>query len=181
MIILFGNVGSGKGTQARLLADRLKCPVLSTGQMLRQNMNQKIKTTLDLGRLISDDILLPMVERELSKINAAHNEFILDGFPRRIDQAKWLVDKIKKGKLKFTAALRLNISEATALARLSLRGRHDDTSEGIKQRFAEYQGSVIPAVEYLRSQGFKIIEINGERPPKEVEASIQQILETKHA
>jgi len=176
MIIIFGNVGSGKGTQAQLLAERLKCPTLSTGQLLRDGTDPGIKTILDSGKLLGDDILLPLVEAKFREIGADRNEFILDGFPRKISQAKWLADRIKSGELKFTAALRLNLSDKIAFERLKLRARHDDTLAGIKQRFAEYETSVVLTIEYLQSQGFKVIEIDGSRSVEEVSASIQKVL-----
>ena len=174
MILFFGNVGSGKGTQAKLLAERLNYPTISTGQLLRSSSDPKIKAVLDSGKLVNNEILCPLLEKELKRIRADKNEFILDGFPRRVNQAKWLVDKIRRGELKFSVALCLNLTEETALERLKLRGRHDDTPIGIRQRFAEYETSVVPTIEYLQSQGFKVIEIDGNRSIEKVSASIQK-------
>lgn len=179
MIIIFGNVGSGKGTQAQLLAEKLNCPTISTGQLLRDSTDSKIKALLNSGKLLSDEVIYPVLEQKLRDIGAAKNEFILEGFPRKISQVKWLVEKIKAGELRFTAALRLNLSQATALERLRLRGRHDDTPEAIKQRFVEYEASVVPAIDYLKSQGFEFIEIDGNKSVEEVSADIQKATTNK--
>lgn len=172
--------GSGKGTQAALLSKRLGWPTLSSGEVLRQNLgNPAIKAKVESGKLVGDEELMPLLEREFAKLGADKHEFILDGTPRNIEQARWLDQKIKNGELKLTAIIYIKLSRQTALERLGLRGRHDDDPEAIRGRFKFYEESVVPAMGYLKSQGYKIDEIDGESTPDEVEASIQRVLETK--
>ncbi|MEK7562025.1 MAG: nucleoside monophosphate kinase [Patescibacteria group bacterium] len=180
MVIFFGIAGSGKGTQAALLSKRMGWPTLSSGEVMRRNLdNPAIKAKVESGQLVGDEELKPLLEREFRKLGADKHEFILDGTPRNVEQARWLDQKIKGGELRLTAIIHINLSEQTALERLGSRGRHDDDSGAIKGRFKFYEKSVVPAMSYLKSQGYKIDEISGEATPAEVEASIQRVLEAK--
>src|SRR5437016_1190355 len=135
MIVLLGIVGSGKGTQAQILAKRLDCPIITTGDILRsQRDDPRVKAAVDNGALVTDDVLLPMLEDEFKRIGADKNEFILDGTPRNVEQAGWLVNKVKKGEIKLRAVIHLNLSLDAALKRLQLRGRHDDNEATINER-----------------------------------------------
>lgn len=175
MIIFFGIAGSGKGTQAETLGKRLKCTVLSSGELLRQNANNRqIKAKIDAGDLVGDELLLPLLDKELTKRGSS--EFILDGTPRNVNQARWLVDKIKQSQVKLTAIIHINLSKETALARLRLRGRHDDDEEAIDSRFKFYENSVVPAMKYFKDQGFAIHEVDGNQPIEEVAKQIQEAL-----
>ncbi len=177
MIVLFGIAGSGKGTQAEILAGELDCPIISTGDLLRQNRgNPKVKAATDAGVLVSDGILLPLLESEFRKIGVDKNEFILDGTPRNVAQASWLADKVKGGELKLTAIIHILLSKEAAQTRLKLRGRHDDSEELINERFKFYEQSVIPAINYLAGQGLKITEIDGNQSIEEVFKQIQKVL-----
>lgn len=180
MVIFFGIAGSGKGTQAALLAKRTGWPTLSSGEVLRQNLNNPaIQAKVESGQLVDDTELIPLLEREFSKLGAGKHEFILDGTPRNLEQARWLDQKIKIGELKLAAIIHIKLSKKAALERLRSRGRHDDDPETIQGRFKFYEKSVIPAIGYLKSQGYKIDEIDGRGSPKEVAASIRRLLEAK--
>lgn len=175
-----GIAGSGKGTQAALLAKRTGWPALSSGEVLRRNMSDPgIKARLDAGQLVSDEELFPLLEAEFNKIGASQNEFILDGTPRNVNQSRWLVQKIKTGQLKLTAIIHIKLSRQSALKRLQLRSRHDDKRSAIAGRFKFYEQSVIPAIRYFEKKGCKVDEVDGEGSPEEVETSIRKVLEKK--
>lgn len=177
MIILFGIAGSGKGTQAQILNQRLNAPIVTSGDILRQNMDDpRVKAAVESGILVDDDILLSLLEKELAKIGAETSEFILDGSPRSIKQAQWLADKIKKSELKLTAIIHIKLPKEKALERLSLRARHDDNQEAINERLKFYEESVLPGLEYLKQQGFKVTDVDGDRPITDVAAQIQAAL-----
>src|SRR3989344_2671870 len=136
MISFIGITGSGKSTQAEILGKRLGCPVISTG-----------KEAAD-GKLIDDQVTINLLEEELKKAGADKKEVILDGSPRSLDQARWLISRFKSGEFKFTAFIHLNASERVVRQRLLARGRYDDTNSSIAKRFDEYHKKVEPVLNY---------------------------------
>lgn len=177
MIVFFGISGSGKGTQAELLAKKLGCPIVTTGDILRRNGdNPQIKAATDAGQLVPDDITLGLLDAELARIEADKKEFILDGSPRSVRQSQWLDEKIKSGQAKLTALVNFKLTSEEALKRLKLRARHDDTDQSINQRFNFYLTSVIPALEYLKKQGYKLVDIDGNQPVEKVAEDITKAL-----
>lgn len=177
MIVFFGISGSGKGTQAEILAKKLNCPIVTTGDILRQNAtNPAIKAATDAGQLVPDSITLGLLDQELARIEADKKEFILDGSPRSIRQSEWLDQKVKSGQVKLTALINFKLSSEEALKRLKLRARHDDTDDSINQRFNFYLTSVIPAMEYLKKQGYKLVDVDGNQSVEKVAEDISKSL-----
>ncbi len=177
MIVFFGISGSGKGTQAEILAKKLGCPIVTTGDILRRNAdNPAIKAATDAGKLVPDEITLQLLDAELARIEADKKEFILDGSPRSPRQSQWLDEKIKAGQVKPTALINFKLTSDEALTRLKLRARHDDTDDSIKRRFDFYLTSVIPAMEYLVKQGYKLIDVDANQPVEKVAADISAAL-----
>lgn len=177
MILLFGNVGSGKGTQAELLAKKLNCQTLSSGEILRTYKDrQDIQAAMAQGKLVGDDILLPLMDAEIKKATSAHSEVILDGFPRNIHQTQWLIDKVNQGGVHITAVIHLVLSKKEAMQRLLNRQRPDDTQEGINQRFLEYEQKVLPAIEYIKNAGLTVKEINADQTVEAVAKDIEKTL-----
>ena len=129
-IILFGPPGSGKGTQALNICDLLKIPHLSTGDMLREavastsDVGKKAKEIMEKGDLVSDEIVLSIVRERLAKKDCAQG-FILDGFPRTINQAIGLESLLKENQ-KIKYVLRIKVDEQDIIKRLIERGRSDD-------------------------------------------------------
>ncbi len=181
MIVLFGAIGSGKTEQGDRLASRLKCPRTSSSHLLRQNHNPLHLRQIAEGALVSDQDVIKLLEPELQKIGADKNEFILDGFPRSIAQAKWLVEQIKSGQVKFTAIIYLKVPRQAVIDRLLKRGREDDKEEIIRRRLDEYTNVTTPVLDYLRRNGYKVYEVDGAAAPQQVEKNIAAILESKNA
>ncbi len=179
MIVLFGAIGSGKTEQGERLAKRLNCPRISTSQLLRAHSDPHHLQQIAEGTLVNDQEVLDLLEPELVKIKADKNEFILDGSPRSIGQAKWLIGKIKAGEIKFTAIIYLKVPEAVVIERLKKRGRADDKEAIIRHRLDEYAKITTPVLDYLKSQGYTVDEVEGSLPPEEVEKNIQRVLESK--
>lgn len=176
MIIFMGLAGSGKSTMGQLLAAHLHCPWISTGNLLRQKMDAETQAKMLKGQIISDEKTLEVLDEEFRRINAAQGQFVLDGSPRTMRQAKWLVEKVRGGELKIRAIIHLNTSQELARQRLLARRRPDDHTAAIDERFREYDSAIVPILDYLRQEGFDVHEIDGGRKPQLVEADIEKAL-----
>lgn len=170
MIIFLGLAGSGKSTQAALLSERLDYPRVSIGDLLRLKMSGDESKRMLAGELIEDEKWLPLLDKRLKEL--AGREFILDGSPRTMGQAIWIADKIKQYRIKNPIVIHLNASKDVVKQRLLARGRPDDYEAAIAERFAEYESRNKPILEYMESQGIKVVQINGEQSAPAVEKSI---------
>ena len=179
MIILFGVVGSGKSEQAKRLVAKLRCPHISTSHLISQKANPQWDKLIMAGSLLADEDVFSILAPELERIDAAHKEFILDGAPRSIGQAEWLDQKIKDGKVKFTAIIHLDVSKEAVTKRLLKRGRDDDQEHIIARRFEQYDNLTTPVLDYFRSHGYAVNEVDGSYSIDEVENQIWQILKDK--
>ena len=141
-IILFGPPGCGKGTQATFISEALAIPHLSTGDMLRSAVSSgseiglKAKSIMESGGLVSDQIVLSIVEERIAK-HDCEKGFILDGFPRTVNQAEKL-DLLLSTDQKLDFVLRIKVDEEEIIKRLIDRAREDDKPEIIKNRFKTY-------------------------------------------
>lgn len=179
MIIIMGSVGSGKSEQTTRLARRLGLASISTSHLLRQHLTPEREAKMRAGDLVSDKEIIELLEPELDKVKSTGEDFILDGFPRSIPQAEWLVGKIKSGEVKFKAIIKLNVSEDEVMSRMLKRGREDDKREVIQHRLDAYHEITTPVVKYLRSNGIPVDEVDGELLPDVVEAEIKKVLDSK--
>jgi adenylate kinase len=164
MIIFLGIAGSGKSVQAKLLATTLDCDYLSLGQFLRDHADEDTKAKLLRGELLPDIEVIKIVTQVLSKIPRS-KEFILDGFPRTINQAKWLINSFDT---KDTKVFHLIVDAEIIIERLRLRDRQDDTLESIQNRINEYEKFIDPVIDELKSKSIKVFKIDGSKSIKEV-------------
>ena len=176
MIIFLGIAGSGKSTQGQLLAAQLHCPWLSTGNLLRQKMDPKTQQAMLQGKIVDDKRTLAVLDEEFKRIEADKSDFILDGSPRTMEQARWLVKKAQAGEIKLKTIIHLTVSPETAKRRLLARKRPDDTEPAIAERFKEYDSAILPIVSYLKQQGLTVYEIDGNPSPEVVDKNILEVL-----
>ena len=169
-IVLFGPPGAGKGTQSEKLIEKYGLVHLSTGDILRSEiargtaLGMEAKQIMDRGDLVSDDIVIGMIESKLDA-NPNANGFIFDGFPRTQAQAVALDDLLQKKGTAISAMLALEVDNEELVKRLLLRGkdsgRPDDTNEDIiRNRVNEYNNKTLPLKKYYSEQA-KFHSING--------------------
>lgn len=160
MIIFFGPAGSGKSLQGQILAIREDWTWLSVGQILRESNDPEVINIMQTGQLVPTEKVDEILEKELDKI-PDKKTVILDGFPREINQAKWLVEKnILKGGNEDLIIL-IDVPYEMLLERMLNRKRSDDTPEIIAKRLSYYNELTNPVIDYLKSQKVKVINIDG--------------------
>lgn len=162
-IVLFGPPGAGKGTQSQKLIDKYGLVHLSTGDILRSEiargtaLGMEAKQIMDRGDLVSDDIVIGMIEAKLDA-NSNANGFIFDGFPRTQAQAVALDDLLQKKGTAISAMLALEVSDEELIKRLLLRGQEsgradDQNVDIIRNRVNEYNNKTLPLKNYYSEQG----------------------------
>lgn len=171
MIILTGVAGAGKSMQGKMLADEHGYAWISTGEILRVLVTGKRRHEMLQGKLLSDEEMIAIMDKVLELIDV-RAEFVLDGFPRTIPQADWLLAQTKKGRFELTAVIHLAASEEVVRSRLIQRGRQDDTEEAIAERFREYRSTTLPIIDHLRSEGVQVYDIDASQPPRVVHDAI---------
>lgn len=177
MILILGNPGAGKTTQTRLLAEYLSCPWFSMGELIRDNVTGQDRVDMLLGKIISDDVTLDIVDKILSKIDTKNKECVFEGNPRSIQQAEWWLAQQKAGRFKVTGVIHMVADPAVAEDRMHKRGRLDDHSEQvIDKRYAEYKRSISPTINYLTSHGIKVHHVDANGTIEEVAATIRKKL-----
>jgi adenylate kinase len=179
-LIFLGPPGAGKGTQAKLLADLLEIPHISTGDILRSAiaqatpLGQKAKSYMEKGELVPDELLLDLVCDRLKQPDA-HKGWILDGFPRNVSQAAFLEKLLPELNQTFDYAVNLDVPDEVLISRLLGRGRHDDNEQTVRRRLEVYRNETEPLIGFYRERSSLKI-INGDRSVEEVTQSLQQVV-----
>ena len=188
IIILLGPPGSGKGTQANFIQNKLSIPHLSTGDILRQSvknetdLGNKVKNIMAKGELVSDDLVLDVIKERVSQSDC-NLGFILDGYPRNITQAESLNIVLKDIDRNIDRILFLDVDFEVLESRIESRSkenneekRADDTSEVLIKRLEEYKIQTAPLGEYY-SNNKKFKKINGMKSISEVSLDIENFLD----
>jgi adenylate kinase len=188
-LVLLGAPGSGKGTQATRLKVELGVPHISTGDMLRAAvaagtaMGLKAKAVMDAGQLVSDDILLGMLEERLAQADAKAG-FILDGYPRNLAQADALDHLLVKLNQPLDAVVKLDVPNEAIIARCEIRfkaeGRADDNPVTVRKRLAIYAEQTAPVAEFYARRG-KLQVVDGVGELAEVTARVKRALQQESA
>jgi len=162
MILLMGIAGSGKGTQGKMLADARGFHLISMGEVLRMYVTGQQRERMLAGGLLDDQEIIKIVDQVLSSLPDA-GEVIMDGFPRTIPQAEWLLEQVKAGRFQLQTAFHLVASRQAVKQRLMKRGRIDDKEAAIEARFDEYERSTAPLLTWLSEHGVTVVNVNAER------------------
>lgn len=166
-IVMLGAPGSGKGTQAKLLVEKLGIPQVSTGDLLRAEvasgsaLGVELKATMAAGELVTDDVVLTMLKARLASDDCA-NGYILDGFPRNVAQAQTLRAMLLEIGQPIDRAILIQVDEEEILRRILARaeGRADDNEETVRHRMDVYRAQTAPVVDFYRDLNV-LTEIQG--------------------
>jgi adenylate kinase len=165
-VVLLGPPGAGKGTQAQKLSEKLGIPQISTGDLFRKNISEgtplgiEAKRYLDAGDLVPSELTNKLVEDRIEQRDATDG-FILDGYPRSVEQARAFDEMLKNHDTKLDAVLEFAVSEQELLERLKSRGRADDTEEVIHNRMQVYRDETEPLLEYYSHNNLQTVDAVG--------------------
>lgn len=183
-LVLLAPPGAGKGTQGKLLAEHYAIPHIATGDLLRDHVERgtdvgrDVQRELDAGELVSDELVLKMVQESLEK--AKGGGYVLDGYPRTVNQAivgRQMAEKIGMGA---QAAIYLAADDEAELIRRVIKraeeeGRTDDTEDVIRQRLETYRQETAPVIDHYRER-HTLIEVDGLQPIEDVTRDIVEKL-----
>ena len=175
-LLFLGAPGAGKGTQAQLLSQTYSYLHLSTGELLRKEIEmntsfgKEVKDVMNRGELVSDELVLKIVRRNLDKDNKG---WILDGYPRNLSQANSLNEVLNEINQPLEVVFYLDIPEEVLIQRLLLRGRKDDTEDTIRTRLDIYKKTTEPLIQFFKD--LSLLEyIDADRDLKTISSDIIQ-------
>ena len=160
MIVFFGPAGAGKSMQGQILAARQGWRWLSAGQILRDTHDPEIVQTMHEGKLIPHDMITRIMGDVIGKAGEI-DQIILDGFPRELEQAKWLINSKTDHGRDIGLVIVLEVPREELLKRLAIRGRADDTPEAIDQRLHIYRQEMYPILGLFSDDHIPVVHIDG--------------------
>jgi adenylate kinase len=185
-VLILGPQGSGKGTQAKLIAKTYGIPHIATGDMIREMkeldtpVGREVKAVYDAGRLVEDDLIVRMIRDRLDRGDTIPG-FVLDGFPRNMAQAEALDELLQELGRDIDVVFELRVPRDVLLERIQKRAaeenRSDDTPDAIRQRLEIYARETAPLVEYYRTTRGNVVGIRGDRSIDEIFAEIRAALD----
>ncbi|MEW6496013.1 MAG: adenylate kinase [Cyanobacteriota bacterium] len=179
-LVFLGPPGAGKGTQAKLLAELLSIPHISTGDILRsaiaQNtpLGQKAQSYVTKGELVPDELLLDLIRDRLQQPDAQKG-WILDGFPRNVNQASFLEQLLQELHQQVDYAVNLEVPDEVLISRLLERGRQDDNQDIIRRRLEIYHHETTPLIGFYDERS-SLKAINGDRSMADVTESLKHLV-----
>ena len=188
-VILLGAPGSGKGTQSIILNKKFGFLQLSTGEMIRQNIEDKtelglkVQTLVNLGEFVNDDTILGMISNRIL-MKDCKNGFVLDGFPRNVNQAKKFDKILKENNKKINIVIELKVIKKILFERIKNRAieaneaREDDKGEVLENRIKIYEEQTEPLIPYYKDLGLHY-EVNGMKNIDEIALDIEKIIKIK--
>ena len=184
-VVIFGPPGAGKGTQSNIIVEKFNLHQLSTGELLRKEIQNKTKLGQEIssiikdGNLVSDKIVGDLIEKYLSN-NIYKNRLIFDGYPRNLIQAKNLDLLLKKYDQKIDIVLKLTVSLETIkkriLERKNLENRMDDNEQIAIKRFNNYENNIKPVIDFYKQSNLLKV-VNGEASISAISTEISDLIE----
>lgn len=179
-LIFLGPPGAGKGTQAQIVADNHKIPHVSTGDILRAAvaqqtpLGQQAKDFMNRGELVPDALILDLIKDRLSYEDATDG-WILDGFPRNVNQAAFLEKLLEKLNQSADCVLNLKVPDEVLVTRLLARKRKDDNESTIRRRLEVYHQDTVPVIDFYQTREI-LKTINGDQTMEEVTQALNQAI-----
>jgi len=174
MFILFGPAGSGKSLQGQRLAEKHGWRWLSVGQLLRDQGNPNLDKTMKGGDLVDDNFVVNMMHDAIKAAEYAEQNAILDGYPRDVWQAEWIVEH---GDLKnIDGAIILNVPKEELWKRLEVRGRVDDQKDAIEKRWGIFEQTISTMREIFEKEGLRFEEVDGVGEIEQITERIEAVL-----
>ena len=184
-IVIFGPPGAGKGTQSNFIVKKFNLYQLSTGELLRKEINdktqlgQQISSIINAGNLVSDEIVGNLIEKFITNKDYK-NRLIFDGYPRNLSQARYLDVLLKRNNQKIDIALKLSVSLKTIkkriLERKNLEKRADDNEKIAIKRYETYENNIEPVINFYKQSDLLQV-VNGEASITEISDEISALIE----
>lgn len=179
-LIFLGPPGAGKGTQAQMLAADCAVPHISTGDILRAavanatDLGRKAESYMSAGELVPDELILDLIQERLAESDAQAG-WVLDGFPRNVPQAEFLIQLLEKIEQPADFVVNLDVIDEVIVTRLLNRGRADDEESVIRHRLEVYRQQTAPLIDFYRNRQ-QLVSVDGNQPMESVYASLQAII-----
>lgn len=168
-----GPPGSGKSTQALLLAETLGCEVLNIGHELRSSSNKELEKIMKRGELVPDSFVLAIIKQKVKTLGE-DDSLVLDGFFRNQNEVATLADMQRELRFQIGAVVDLSLSDQISIERLKKRGRKGENEESIKIRLGVFKRERAAVVEVIKSQELSLIKVDAE---PEVDVISSRVLE----
>ena len=178
-LLLFGPPGCGKGTQAERLSEALGIPAISTGDMLRASvqarsaLGRQVESIMNAGKLVDDATMADVVRERLANDDVGDG-FLLDGYPRTLEQARTLDAILEEMDADLDAVIRLEVPEDELVRRALERGRDDDGEEIVRERLRVYRNKTAPVLGFYRERDL-VVDVDGDQ---EIGAVTEEILQS---
>ncbi|MEM6450910.1 MAG: adenylate kinase [Cyanobacteria bacterium P01_D01_bin.105] len=181
-LIFLGPPGAGKGTQALKLSESCEVPHISTGDILRSavkaksELGQKAESYMSAGELVPDDLILDLIRERLAQKDT-DNGWLLDGFPRNVEQAEFLSRLLEDIGQSCDSVINMEVPDDVLVERMLARGRADDKEDVIRNRLVVYRQQTEPLVEFYKGQAL-LKSVDGAQTMDEVTADLKEIIQS---
>lgn len=182
-LIFLGPPGAGKGTQAQVLCKICEVPHISTGDILRAavkaktELGQKAEGYMNAGELVPDSLMLGLIRERLAQADTEKG-WLLDGFPRNVEQAEFLNELLEEIEQSCEVVINLEVPDEVLVTRLLERGRKDDQEDVIRNRLEVYREQTEPLIDLYRNRQ-QLLSVDGNQPMDAVTDELKKIVQVE--